>query len=95
MYIYDYKTKKIEEIIKGSKVEDKVLEVLNLVLLELKTLNEELYEKMQARSAAFQMPFEQKKGIGGEQIVFKRSEKSRELRYEKLVDCSGAVFRIL
>jgi len=30
-----------------------------------------------------------------EQIVFKRSEKSRELRYERLVDCSGAVFRIL
>ena len=35
---------------------------------------EELYEKMQARAAAFQMPFELKKGIGGLHIAFKKEK---------------------
>lgn len=35
---------------------------------------EELYEKMQARAAAFQMPFELKKGIGGLHIAFKKEQ---------------------
>jgi len=35
---------------------------------------EELHEKMQARAAAFQMPFELKKGIGGLHIAFKKEK---------------------
>ena len=35
---------------------------------------EELNEKMQARAAAFQMPFELKKGIGGLHIAFKKEK---------------------
>lgn len=35
---------------------------------------EELHEKMQARAAAFQMPFELKKGIGGLHIAFKKEQ---------------------
>ncbi|MGN0113734.1 MAG: TM2 domain-containing protein [Acutalibacteraceae bacterium] len=33
---------------------------------------EQLFEKLNARSAAFQMPFEMKGGIGGDKISFKR-----------------------
>ena len=33
---------------------------------------DELYEKLAPQAAAFQMPFEKKKGIGGENIAFKR-----------------------
>lgn len=33
---------------------------------------DELFEKLSARSAAFQMPFERKGGIGGDRISFKR-----------------------
>jgi len=33
---------------------------------------EEAYAKLQARAAAFQMPFELKKGITGPHIAFKR-----------------------
>lgn len=33
---------------------------------------DELFEKLNARSAAFQMPFERKSGIGGDRISFKR-----------------------
>lgn len=33
---------------------------------------DELYEKLMAHSAAFQMPFEKKSGIGGNRISFKR-----------------------
>ena len=35
---------------------------------------EELNEKMQARAAAFQMPFDLKKGIGGLHIAFKKEK---------------------
>ncbi len=35
---------------------------------------EELFEKMQARAAAFQMPFDLKKGIGGPHIAFKKEK---------------------
>jgi hypothetical protein len=35
---------------------------------------EELHEKMQARAAAFQMPFDLKKGIGGLHIAFKKEK---------------------
>jgi len=35
---------------------------------------EEAYEKLQARAAAFQMPFELKNGIGGKHIAFKKEK---------------------
>jgi len=35
---------------------------------------EEAYEKLSARAAAFQMPFELKKGIGGPSITFKKEK---------------------
>lgn len=35
---------------------------------------EEAYEKLQARAAAFQMPFELKSGIGGKHITFKKEK---------------------
>ena len=35
---------------------------------------EEAYEKLQARAAAFQMPFELKNGIGGKNITFKKEK---------------------
>lgn len=35
---------------------------------------EEAYEKLQARAAAFQMPFDLKNGIGGKHITFKKEK---------------------
>lgn len=35
---------------------------------------EEIHEKLQARAAAFQMPFDLKKGIGGMHIAFKKEK---------------------
>lgn len=42
--------------------------------LEAPLTIEELNEKMQARAAAFQMPFELKKGIAGPHIAFKKEK---------------------
>lgn len=42
--------------------------------LETPLTIEELHEKMQARAAAFQMPFDLKKGIGGLHIAFKKEK---------------------
>ena len=37
---------------------------------------EEAYEKLQARAAAFQMPFSLKSGIGGKHIGFKKEKET-------------------
>lgn len=44
--------------------------------LETALTIEEIYEKIQARAAAFRVPFELKKGLGGQNIAFKKEKET-------------------